>query len=114
IDILLSDQFQVTVVTNKREALHHIKQQEWDLVIINVMMPNMLGNKLIKQIRKQYSMIELPIILLTEREQSEDVLSGFLAGANDYVSQPIDRSELKMRVKTLVKLKQSISERLRI
>src|SRR5690625_2915531 len=96
------------------EALSIIDTGRYDLVISDVMMPNMSGYELTENIRKQFTISELPIILLTARHQLEDIYAGFHAGANDYVAKPVDALELKARVKALTDLKQSIYEQLRM
>ncbi len=65
-------------------------------------------------LREQYSISELPVLLLTARNQPADIYTGFSSGANDYVSKPIDALELKYRIRALTMLKQSINERLRL
>ncbi|GAA0299877.1 ATP-binding protein [Gracilibacillus halotolerans] len=110
---LLEDDYNIHAVTNAKEALENIHLRPWDLVISDVMMPNMSGYELTEKIREQFEISELPILLLTARNQIEDISSGFEYGANDYITKPIDSLELKMRVKALVKLKLSIQELLR-
>lgn len=75
-------------------------------------MPNMSGYELTKRIRDIYSVAQLPILLLTARGNAEDISSGFLAGANDYVTKPVDATELNARVHALTHLQQSIKQRL--
>ncbi|MRA75822.1 response regulator, partial [Bacillus thuringiensis] len=84
------------------------------MILVDVMMPKMSGYELTKMIRTQYSIAELPIVLLTARSQPEDIYTGFLAGANDYIVKPIDALELKVRINALTELKQSIHERIRM
>ena len=74
----------------------------------------MSGYELTRKIRERYSISELPILLLTARRRPEDVQSGFLAGANDYIAKPVDKMELVARVQALTFLKDSISERIRM
>jgi len=111
---VLNDDYHVVVAMSGDEALSIIETGKYDLVISDVMMPNMSGYELTKNIRKQFTISELPIILLTARHQLEDIYAGFHAGANDYVAKPIDALELKSRVKALTDLKQSIYEQLRM
>ncbi|MFS0646973.1 ATP-binding protein [Siminovitchia sp. 179-K 8D1 HS] len=106
--------YEIFTATSGHEALSVLNTREWDLVIADVMMPHMSGYELVRIIRGHFSISELPILLLTARSQPEDVVAGFLAGANDYVTKPIGGLEFKSRVTTLINLKQSISERLRL
>nr|WP_246880608.1 ATP-binding protein [Sporosarcina sp. 6E9] len=111
---LLATDYNIETATSAEEALTHINRVEWDLVISDVMMPKMSGYELTKTIRKQFTISELPVLLLTARHQVEDIYTGFLVGANDYVSKPMDAIELKARVKALTTLKQSINEQFRL
>jgi sensor histidine kinase YesM len=112
--ILQAEQYRVTPALSGKEAIVKLGKASWDLAIIDVMMPHMSGYELTSEIRKQFSVSELPILLLTARSQPEDIYAGFSSGANDYVSKPIDTLELKYRIKALVTLKQSVNERLRM
>lgn len=111
---LLSEQYDVYTSSNGKEALTWLNKGNWDLVITDVMMPNMSGYELSHKIREHYSITELPILLLTARSQPEDVQAGFLAGANDYITKPVDKMELIVRVQALTSLKNSIAERIRM
>ncbi|WP_162805818.1 ATP-binding protein [Sporosarcina sp. PTS2304] len=112
--ILAAEKYNVKTVLNGIEALILLDKKEWDLVISDVMMPHMSGYDLTKQIRERFSIMELPILLLTARSQPKDIENGFLAGANDYVQKPIDALEFKSRVRALTNVKQSMQEKLQI
>ncbi|MBB3907791.1 hybrid sensor histidine kinase/response regulator [Anoxybacteroides rupiense] len=115
LEIIFSEApYHVVSVTSSQEALALVESEEWDVVIADVMMPYMSGYELTRMIRQRASNFELPILLLTARSHPEDIVAGFLAGANDYVTKPIEGLELKARVNTLIHLKQSIHERLRM
>lgn len=111
---MLTPEYEVVTATNGNQALELIDTQEWDLVISDVMMPNMSGYELTVIIRRQFSISELPILLLTARNQVEDTYSGFVAGANDYVTKPMDALELLSRVRALIELRKSINEQLQM
>ena len=111
-NILSEDHYEVEIVTNGKEALKQLGRKKWDLIISNVMMPIMSGYELTRSIREEFSISELPILLLTARSTPEDIYTGFLAGANDYVTKPVDAVELNVRVHALTDLQASINERL--
>ncbi|GIN20845.1 hypothetical protein J1TS3_19790 [Siminovitchia fordii] len=77
-------------------------------------MQTMSGYELSRMIREQFSISELPILLITARSQIQDIVTGFLSGANVYISKPVNSLELKARVNALTNLKQSINERLQM
>ncbi|MFJ7369406.1 ATP-binding protein [Lysinibacillus sp. NPDC098008] len=112
--ILTNDKYDVVTVTSGIKALECIQSQEWDLVISDVMMPKMSGYELVRLIRKQFSLTDLPVLLLTARSQPQYIEKGFLAGANDYVIKPVDALELKSRAEALTKVKRSVQERHRM
>lgn len=112
--ILSNDTCDITAVTSAREAMDILDKEQWDLVISDVMMPGMSGYDLTKAIRERYAISELPVLLLTARSQPADIYAGFSAGANDYLTKPVDALELKYRVWSLTTLKRSVTERLRM
>ncbi|WP_159065789.1 hybrid sensor histidine kinase/response regulator [Gorillibacterium timonense] len=112
--LLPPETYELAYAVNGVEALRLLERGSWDLVITDVMMPKMSGYELTREIRKRYSMTELPVLLLTARTRSEDIEEGFRAGANDYMLKPIDGLELLTRVDAQIKLKRSIAERLQL
>ncbi|HEX9926076.1 MAG TPA: response regulator [Anaerolineae bacterium] len=86
------------------EALEAVEELELDLILLDIMMPKMSGYEVCRKIRERYPANELPIVLLTAKNQSSDMVAGFEAGANDYLTKPIDKNELLARVKTHLRL----------
>ncbi|MFC6333218.1 ATP-binding protein [Paenibacillus septentrionalis] len=111
---ILEDQYHISTINNAEDALRMLHTGQWDLVISDVMMPHMSGYELCKEIRKQYTVAELPILLLTARNQTADIYTGFLVGANDYVAKPANTLELKARVHALITQNQANQERFRL
>jgi len=114
ISSVLGELYHIYTVTSGAEALKMIDAGNWDMIISDVMMPKMSGYELCKEIRKRFTIVELPVLLLTARTQPIDVYTGFLAGANDYVSKPTNALELKARVQSLLAQNQAIKEQLRL
>lgn len=112
--VLEAEQYEVSTATNAQLALARLEQSQYDLVISDVMMPHISGYALTSKIRERFSAFELPILLLTARSRSEDIMAGLQSGANDYITKPVDAMELKARVQALTKLKLSVEERLRM
>ncbi|MGN7479061.1 ATP-binding protein [Solibacillus silvestris] len=111
---ILGKLYNVHTTESGEGALKEIESKNWDLIIADVMMPQMSGYELCKAIRVHYTIMELPILLLTARTQPSDVYAGFLAGANDYVSKPANALELRARVHALLAQKQAMKEQLRL
>lgn len=112
--ILHEEHFRLTPVLSGEEALKRLEEQSWDLLITDVMMPHMSGYELTRRVREQYSMSELPVLLLTARAMREEIYYGFEQGANDYVTKPVDSLELRYRVTGLARLKQTLHHSLRL
>src|SRR5690625_1517209 len=112
--ILEEEKYETTSVLSGKDALAQITNKEWDLVITDVMMPEMSGFELTKLIREKYLFTELPVLLLTARNNSQDIQTGFVYGANDYVTKPVERLELIARVNALTAVKYAVKKRLQL
>ena len=71
-----------------------------DLILLDIMMPQMSGYEVARRVRRTFQASELPIIMLTAKNQVSDLVEGFSVGANDYVTKPISKQELLARIKT--------------
>jgi len=92
--------YQVTTASDGQEALAHLASgKPCDLVLLDVMMPRLSGLDVCAHIRKMHSQADLPVILLTAKNRLSDLVSGFGAGANDYLTKPFASDELLARVK---------------
>ena len=106
LNLLSVRHYSVTKAYNGPEALALFdKGEEFDLVLLDVMMPKMSGYDVCHQLRSKYSLFDLPIIMLTAKNQLHDIVYGFQAGANDYIQKPFDKEELLARINTLLELK---------
>lgn len=112
--ILPPDDYDVTMATSGKEALAMLDTKGWDLIISDIMMPQMSGYELTRRIRERYTLTELPVLLLTARSQPNDIQSGFLAGANDYVTKPVEALEIRSRIEALTTIKQTVRDQLRL
>jgi two-component system sensor histidine kinase ChiS len=86
------------------EALDAFEEIHPDLVLLDVMMPKISGFEACRKIREKHPAHELPIVLVTAKNQISDLVAGFEAGANDYLTKPFDKSELLTRTKTHLRL----------
>ena len=93
--------FDVVWAKNGVQALNLVKRDFFDLMILDVMMPEMDGFTLAKELNKDFP--EIPFIFLTARSLKIDVLKGFSLGAVDYLKKPIDEEELVVRLNRLLK-----------
>jgi len=97
---LTPHQYQCTKVQGAREALRHLETQAFDIVLLDIMMPEMSGFELCAKIR---SFSDVPIIMLTAREQQEDIVKGLKLGADDYITKPFNEEELLARIEALLR-----------
>ncbi len=111
--VLRLDGYRVTAISSGIAALEWLeKNRGIALVILDVMMPRISGYEVCQRIRKSYPGIELPVLMLTARASTEDMVLGFEAGANDYLPKPYEPEELLARVRMLVQLKTSVDRAL--
>ncbi len=97
--------YDVTSVASGPEALALVtREPAFDLVVLDVMMPRMSGLEVCRRLRETRPADRLPVVLLTAKDQVEDLVAGFSSGANDYVTKPVTRDELLSRVETHLKL----------
>ncbi|KRE73909.1 ATP-binding protein [Paenibacillus sp. Soil750] len=109
LDALQALDYRVIAVKNGYEALEQLDQTgRIDLVILDLMMPGMSGYEVCQEIRKRYSLLELPVLMVTAAIQPQDKVAALQAGANDYLSKPFDVEELKARIGSLLAMKESL------
>jgi len=99
---LLSQKYYVETAQNGMEALQVIETSELDLIISDVMMPELDGNELTKRVKANPNTSHLPIILLTAKTQEEDRNESLRIGADDYVTKPFKLGELMLRINNIV------------
>jgi len=98
--------FDVKTANDGKEALDILENNpDFDLVLLDVMMPDITGFHVCRIIREKYSLYELPVMFVSAKFQVHDIIEGFEIGANDYILKPFDSNELLARSKTLIKLK---------
>src|ERR1700730_3988597 len=99
--------FEVTEADSGLKALELIDSHEFDLVLLDVMMPGIDGVETLKRIRSQKSASLLPVIMVTAKSESENVVDALELGANDYVTKPVDFAVALARVNTQISRKRA-------
>ncbi len=109
-NMLKLNNYRVRYALNGPEALAALAEKDHgvDLVVLDVMMPGMSGFEVCETIRQSRTLFELPILMLTARNQVKDFVRGLEVGANDYVAKPFEKGELLARVRTLLSLKRAV------
>jgi len=98
--ILKQKGYQISVATNGRQALEVLARVRPDLILLDVMMPEMDGFETCARIKESAEWRDIPIIFLTSKTETEDIVHGFELGALDYVTKPFNTYELLARVNT--------------
>ena len=94
--------YQISAATNGQQGLDKAFEEDPDLILLDVMMPDMDGYEVTRRLRQNPSTLETPILMFTAKTQLDDKVVGFEVGANDYLTKPTHPSELQARVKTLL------------
>jgi diguanylate cyclase (GGDEF)-like protein/PAS domain S-box-containing protein len=97
----------VTTACDGRRALDLIETHAYDAILLDVMMPELNGLDVLRILRQKYTPAELPVVMVTARDQSQDVVEALRLGANDYVTKPIDLPIILARIATQVSHKRS-------
>jgi two-component system phosphate regulon response regulator PhoB len=95
--------FQVETATSGRAALDQLKTSLPDLLVLDLMLPDISGNDICRQVRNDPAMGELPIVMLTAKSEEVDRVVGFELGADDYVPKPFSPRELMLRVRAVLR-----------
>jgi len=102
--VLLGENYDLVFAEDGQKAISVIHEFLPDLVLLDVMMPEMDGFEVCQKIRSNERMMRLPIILITALDDSDSIKKGLKAGANDYISKPFDPVKVLAKVKNLLKL----------
>ena len=102
-EYLLLEKIEVEEASNGEEALNKVKQENFDIIIMDIMMPKMDGYTACREIKK---IKDIPFIMLSARGEEYDKLIGFDLGIDDYVTKPFSPKELVARIKAVTKRKE--------
>lgn len=96
--LLANEKFTIATASNGRQALEQVDKENPDLILLDVMMPDMSGFEVAQQLKAKPGAAEIPIIFLTALNSTADIVKGFQVGANDFISKPFNKEELIIRV----------------
>jgi DNA-binding response OmpR family regulator len=99
-DFLSSQDFDVLTASDGREALEMVQTVAPDLILLDIMMPNMDGYQFISHLRRSSN---IPVIMITARQQEADIIRGFDLGADDYITKPFRLRELLVRLRAVLR-----------
>jgi len=104
-NLLGDEEYDISYATNGTQALGQIEETQFDLVLLDIMMPEMNGYEVCRRIKKIQLTNEMPVIFITAKTDEDSLLEAFNAGGQDYVTKPFNAPELMARVRTHLKLK---------
>lgn len=107
--VLEAENYTVTAAGNGAEALEIMDREHVDLVVLDVMMPEMDGYEFTEKLRSVDD--NLPVLMISARQLPADKRKGFLVGTDDYMTKPIDEEEMLLRIKALLRRARIVSER---
>jgi len=106
---ILSDSYNVLEAGNGKQGLEIILKELPDLIVSDVMMPEMDGIELLKAVKENHDISHIPVILLSAKTSVDDRVKGLEYGADDYVAKPFNSAYLKARIKSLIKQRNSLA-----
>lgn len=109
-ELLSSEGFNVLTAADGAAALEHINLVNIDLVLLDVLMPELNGFEVCAKIKANPETYLIPVVLVTALSDKQDRIEGIRVGADDFLSRPVDRTELLTRVRSLIKLKHRTDE----
>jgi len=104
--LLAPNNFEVIQAENGQQALERLKEQKIDIILLDVMMPEINGFEICRMIKEDPSIQNIPVVLVTALADRDSKLKGLKIGANDFITKPVDGSELIVRVKNLLRIKE--------
>jgi DNA-binding response OmpR family regulator len=103
---LLSDNgYEVGMARSGQQALNFVTKNEPDLILLDIMMPGMDGYEVCRRLKSDFGTQHIPIIFITAKTDTDDVVKGFEVGGVDYVAKPFNSAELLARIRTHIEMK---------
>jgi DNA-binding response OmpR family regulator len=111
---LAKEGFDAVVLAEGEECLNYLQQREADLILLDIVMPGISGFGVLRHVRAKYKSMELPVIMVTSREDDSDIIEALRLGANDYITKPVNMDVALARIHTQLNLVDLHKESLRL
>jgi len=108
--LLLPCGYEIVLVENGRAALERVADNPPDIILLDLVMPEMSGFEVLQKLRAEKATMNIPIVILTSLHDSERRIEALEAGCDEIISKPFDRTELLARVKSLLRIKRYLDE----
>ncbi len=100
---LQKEHYEVFTAYDGNQGLHEIRSKQPDLVVLDIMLPGMSGTEVLKQVRNDPQLAQIPVVMLTARTEEADVVAGLQLGADDYVTKPFSMSVMMARIEAVLR-----------
>ena len=110
--LLTNEKFQIATAANGTQALQQVEKEKPDLILLDVMMPDMSGFDVATKLKADEKTTDIPIIFLTAKSSENDLLTGFSAGGDDYIPKPFSIQEVIARVRAVLRRMAPVEEKL--
>jgi two-component system, OmpR family, alkaline phosphatase synthesis response regulator PhoP len=115
LDAYLSDDgHEIEMAVDGEETLRKVRETQPDLILLDIMMPRLSGYEVCQQIRQDPAIQNIPVLMVTALKEMGDIEKAVAAGADDFLTKPVNRLELKTRVKSLLRVRHLTNERDRL
>lgn len=105
-DVFLSPYYEIVTAQNGKEALEIVEREKPDLILLDIMMPDMDGYEVCKILKSNPSLQSIPVVMITALFMRKNRIEGLESGADEFLTKPVDKLELLTRVKSLLRIKQ--------
>ena len=103
--VLMSENYQTSEALNGEKAIESIADTKPDLILLDVMMPGIDGFEVCRRLKAADETKMIPIVMVTALREKEHRIKAMVSGADDFLSKPVDQTELQLRVKSLLRIK---------
>lgn len=103
---MLSMDYDILTAYNGNEALEQVEKNSPDLILLDIMMPGLNGYEVCRRLKTNDATLSIPVVMVTALKEREDKIKAIQAGADDFLSKPVDQHELNARVKSLLRVKE--------
>ncbi len=113
-NVLTKKGYEVTTLESSATCFDSVVTQKPDAVLLDILMPEIDGKQVLHMLRKKFNSIELPIIMMTAKSATSDVIESLQLGANDYITKPADFDVALMRIETHLKISELSQQMFRL